>query len=35
LHRYWLTPAHEADFEVKVSDINQLYQQALELAEQS
>jgi len=33
LHRYWLTPAYEADFEAKVSDINQLYRQAPELAQ--
>jgi hypothetical protein len=32
LNRYWLTPAYEADFEVKVSDINGLYAQAPELA---
>jgi transposase len=34
LNRYWLTPAYEADFDVKVNDINQLYQQAPELAQQ-
>jgi hypothetical protein len=34
LNRYWLTPAYEADFDVKISDIKQLYQQALELAQQ-
>lgn len=34
MNRYWLTPAHEADFEVKVSDINGLYKQAPELAQQ-
>lgn len=34
LNRYWLTPAYEADFEAKVSDINQLYKQAPELAKQ-
>ena len=34
MNRYWLTPAYEADFEVKVSDINGLYQQAPELAKQ-
>jgi len=34
LNRYWLTPAYEADFEAKVSDINGLYQQAPELAKQ-
>lgn len=32
MNRYWLTPAYEADFEVKVSDINGLYEQAPELA---
>jgi len=32
LNRYWLTPAYETDFDVKVSDINELYQQAPELA---
>jgi len=34
LNRYWLTPAYEADFDVKVSDINELYKQAPELAKQ-
>lgn len=34
MNRYWLTPAYEADFDVKVSDINGLYQQAPELAKQ-
>jgi len=34
LNRYWLTPAYEADFEVKVSNINELYKQAPELAKQ-
>jgi len=34
LNRYWLTPAYEADFDVKVSDINGLYKQAPELARQ-
>ena len=34
MHRYWLTPAYEADFETKVSDINGLYKQAPELAKQ-
>jgi hypothetical protein len=34
LNRYWLTPAYESDFDAKVSDINQLYQQAPELAKQ-
>ena len=31
MNRYWLTPAYEADFDVKVSAINGLYQQAPEL----
>ena len=34
MNRYWLTPAYEADFDVKVSDLNGLYQQAPELAKQ-
>ena len=34
MNRYWLTPASEADFDVKVSDINGLYKQAPELAKQ-
>ena len=34
MNRSWLTPAYEADFEVKVSDINGLYKQAPELAKQ-
>jgi hypothetical protein len=34
LNRYWLTSAHEADFDIKVSDINALYQQAPDLAQQ-
>jgi len=34
LNRYWLTPAYEADFDAKVSDINELYKQAPELAQQ-
>lgn len=34
MNRYWLTPAYEADFEIKVSDINGLYEQAPELAKQ-
>jgi len=34
LNRYWLTPAYEADFDAKVSDINGLYKQASELAKQ-
>ncbi len=34
MNRYWLTPVYEADFEVKVSDINGLYQQAPELSQQ-
>jgi transposase len=32
LNRYWLTPAHEADFDAKVSEINGLYKQAPQLA---
>jgi len=32
LNRYWLTPAYEADFDAKVSDLNGLYKQAPELA---
>jgi hypothetical protein len=34
LNRYWLTPAPDTDFEVKVREINQLYQQAPDLAAQ-
>jgi len=34
LNRYWLTPAYEADFDAKVSDINGLYKQAPELSKQ-
>ena len=34
MNRYWLTPAYEADFDAKVSDINGLYRQAPELAKQ-
>ena len=34
MNRYWLTPAYEADFDAKVSDINELYKQAPELAKQ-
>ena len=34
MNRYWLTPAYEADFDAKVSDINELYKQASELAKQ-
>jgi hypothetical protein len=34
LNRYWLTPAYEADFDVKVSEINALYQQAPDLGQQ-
>lgn len=34
MNRYWLTPAHEAEFEAKVSDINALYQQSPALAQQ-
>jgi transposase len=32
LIRYWLTPAYEADFDDKVNDINEAYQQAPERA---
>lgn len=34
MNRYWLTPAYEADFDAKISDLNGLYQQAPELAKQ-
>jgi len=34
LNRYWLTPAYEADFDAKITDINELYKQAPELAKQ-
>lgn len=34
MNRYWLTPAYEADFDAKVTDINGLYKQAPELAKQ-
>ena len=34
MNHYWLTPAYEADFDAKVSDINGLYKQAPELAKQ-
>lgn len=34
MNRYWLTPAYEADFDVKVGDINELYHRAPELAQQ-
>jgi hypothetical protein len=34
LSRYWLTPAYEDDFHEKVTDINQAYKQAPELAKQ-
>jgi transposase len=34
LSRYWLTPAYEADFDEKVADINDAYQQAPERAKQ-
>jgi transposase len=34
LNRYWLTPAYEANFDTKVSDINELYKQAPEFAKQ-
>jgi hypothetical protein len=30
--RYWLTPAHDEQFDEKVEDINSLYRQAPELA---
>lgn len=32
MNRYWLTPAYEADFDAKVSALNELYKQAPELA---
>ena len=35
MSRYWLTPAYEAGFDEKVSEINKLYQQAPELAKQA
>ena len=34
MNRYWLTPAYEADFDAKVGDLNTLYKQAPELAQQ-
>jgi hypothetical protein len=34
LNRYWLTPAYEADFDAKVSDINGLYKEAPQRAKQ-
>ena len=34
MNRDWLTPAYEADFDAKISDINGLYKQAPELAKQ-
>ena len=34
MSRYWLTPAYEADFDEKVADINDAYQQAPERAKQ-
>ncbi len=34
LSRYWLTPAYEADFDEKVTDINVVYQEAFERAKQ-
>ncbi len=34
LIRYWLTPVVDEQLDEKVSDINQLYQQAPQLAEQ-
>lgn len=33
--RYWLTPEYEDDFDERVADINQLYQQAPNLAKQN
>jgi hypothetical protein len=35
LIRYWLTPSQEADFDVKVREINGLYREAPELARQN
>ena len=34
MHRDWLTPAYEADFDDKVADINGVYEQAPERAKQ-
>ena len=34
MSRYWLTPAYEADFDEKIADINDAYQQAPERAKQ-
>lgn len=34
MSRYWLTPAYEEDFDEKVTDINDVYKQALERAKQ-
>ena len=34
MSRYWLTPAYEADFDDKVTDINEAYKQAPERAKQ-
>ncbi len=34
MNRYWLTPAYEADFDVKVNHLNELYRQAPQLAQQ-
>lgn len=34
MNRYWLTPAYESNFDVKVSEINELYKQAPRLAKQ-
>lgn len=34
MYRYWLTPAYEEGFDEKVSDINEVYKQAPERAEQ-
>jgi len=34
LSRYWLTPAYEAGFDEKITDINEVYKQAPERAKQ-
>lgn len=34
MNRYWLTPSYEADFDTKVTDINEIYKQAPELSQQ-
>jgi hypothetical protein len=34
LSRYWLSPAYEDGFDQKVTEINQVYQQAPEMAKQ-